>query len=47
MPRRLLDFLRQNKAWWLAPILLVALLLLGVLLFGVFGGALPSMYRVP
>ncbi len=41
--REFIDFLRYNKKWWLAPILIV-LLLLGLLL--VMGPAAPFIYTL-
>jgi hypothetical protein len=40
-------FLRENRAWWLGPILLVALMLLAVIVLAAAGGFLPLMYRQP
>lgn len=39
------DFLMQNKKWWLAPIVIV-MLLLGLLLFLTNTGALPFVYSL-
>ena len=41
----LLSFLLQNKKWWLAPILVV-LLLLGFLIFLAGSGAAPFIYTL-
>ena len=41
--REFIDFLRYNKKWWLAPILLV-LLLVGTLIFLGTGPAAPFIY---
>jgi hypothetical protein len=43
--REFLDFLVHNKKWWLAPILVV-LLLLGILVVLGGTGALPFIYTV-
>lgn len=40
-----LGFMRENKAWWLTPILLV-LALVGVLLVAASTGALPFIYTL-
>lgn len=40
-------FLRENRAWWLGPIVLVAALLLAVIVLAASGGFLPPMYRQP
>lgn len=38
-------FMKENKAWWITP-LLVSLLLLGVLVFFSSHGAAPFIYRL-
>ena len=38
-------FMRENKAWWMAPILIV-LALVGVLLIASSTGALPFIYTL-
>jgi hypothetical protein len=38
-------FLKQNKKWWLTPIVLVFLLLMGVAVLG-SSGAVPFMYTI-
>lgn len=38
-------FLRDNKAWWIAPIILCALLLAGVVVLGSTGAA-PFIYTL-
>lgn len=38
-------FMRENKAWWLTPILLV-LALVGILLVAASTGALPFIYTL-
>jgi hypothetical protein len=43
--RELLEFLRQNKKWWLTPIA-VAVLLLGVLVTLAGTGAAPFVYTL-
>jgi Family of unknown function (DUF5989) len=40
-----LGFMRENKAWWMAPILIV-LALVGVLLIASSTGALPFIYTL-
>lgn len=40
-----IEFLKYNKKWWLLPILLVMLLLIGVIWLGTTGGAIaPFIY---
>ena len=43
--REFLDFLLENKAWWLAPIILV-LLLVGILVFLGGTAAAPFIYTL-
>jgi hypothetical protein len=43
--RELLDFLRENKAWWLAPIVVVLLLISLLVLLGATGAA-PLIYTL-
>jgi hypothetical protein len=43
LPRELLDFLRETRKWWLAPIL-ICLLLLGLLMLFGGGAAGPFIY---
>jgi hypothetical protein len=43
--REFLDFLRENKAWWLAPIIIV-LLLVGLLVILGSTAAAPFIYTV-
>lgn len=43
--RETLDFIRHNKKWWLTPII-VALLLLGFLVFLGSTGAAPFIYAL-
>ena len=43
LPRELLDFLRETRNWWLAPIL-ICLLLLGLLMLFGGGAAGPFIY---
>jgi len=38
-------FLKSNKKWWLAPIIVVFLLLMGVAVLG-STGAVPLMYTI-
>ncbi len=40
-----IGFMRENKAWWMTPILLV-LALVGVLLVAASTGALPFIYTL-
>lgn len=42
--RELVDFLRQNKKWWLTPILVTLLLVSVLLLAG--GAAAPFIYAL-
>ena len=44
LARELWQFLRHNKKWWLAPIL-IAMLLLGMLV-ALAGGAAPYIYAL-
>ena len=39
------EFLRANKMWWMAPIILVALLLAGIVVLGSTGAA-PFIYTL-
>lgn len=43
--RELWDFLRENKAWWLAPIVVVLLLISLLVLLGATGAA-PLIYTL-
>jgi hypothetical protein len=45
LPAEFWEFLRQNKKWWLLPILLVVLLL-GALVFLGGSGAAPFIYTL-
>ena len=41
-------FLREHKAYWLAPLIVVALLLAGIMVLGLIGGgaAAPFIYTL-
>ena len=39
------EFLRANKMWWMAPIVIVALLLAGIVVLGSTGAA-PFIYTL-
>lgn len=43
--REFVEFLRDNKKWWLSP-LIVALLLLGLISLLAAGGAAPFIYTL-
>jgi hypothetical protein len=43
--REIWDFLRENKAWWLAPIVVVLLLISVLVLLGATGAA-PLIYTL-
>lgn len=45
LPAEFWEFLRQNKKWWLLPILMVVLLL-GALVFLGGSGAAPFIYTL-
>ncbi len=45
LPSEFWDFLKHNKKWWLAPILIVVLLL-GALVFLSGSGAAPFIYTL-
>jgi len=45
MGREFLEFLAENKKWWLLPIVLM-LLALGLLAFLATGGAAPFIYTL-
>lgn len=45
LPAEFLSFLRQNKKWWLLPILFVVLIL-GALVFLGGSGAAPFIYTL-
>jgi len=44
LTRELIEFLRDNRKWWLAPILLVLLLVSGLIILG--GAAAPFIYTI-
>jgi len=43
--REIWDFLRENKAWWLAPIVVILLLISVLVLLGATGAA-PLIYTL-
>jgi hypothetical protein len=43
--RELLDFLRENRAWWLTPIVAVLLLISALVILGATGAA-PLIYTL-
>ena len=45
LARELFDLLRENKKWWLAPIVLTILLLSGLVVLG-GSGAAPFIYTL-
>ncbi len=45
LAREFLDFLKDNKMWWLSPIILVLLLLMGIVIMSATG-AVPFMYTL-
>ena len=45
MGREFLRFVGQNKKWWLAPVILVLLLLMGIVILGTVG-ATPVVYAL-
>ena len=45
LPRELWDFLRENRAWWLTPIVVVLLLISVLVILGATGAA-PLIYTL-
>jgi len=45
LPREFFDFLKENKKWWLAPIV-ISVLLLGLLVILGGGAAAPFIYTL-
>ena len=40
------QYLRVHKRWWLTPIIVVALAIAAIILFGQLSGAPPHLYTV-
>jgi hypothetical protein len=40
------DFMKANKMWWMGPIIIVALLLLGLVVLGSSSAAAPFIYTL-